>query len=126
MLKIELVPYVSRVHTPPYCSKQMPGRRKSHKPTPTLISFNDCIGDLAWAETDLIITGGDKVMLDRVEVNCMKGMTAACKQSVNQPIVNSFKVKSYLQACSQSWTPLSGRGTKCGHHYMLSTLCPAA
>ena len=91
------------------------------------MEFDDCMNncDLAWTESDLVVAGGYKVMLDRVEVNRMEGMTAACKQSVNQPIVNSFNVKSYLQACSQSWTPLSGRGTKCGHHYMPSTLCPA-
>ena len=50
---------------------------------------NMYICHLAWAESDLIIAGGDKVRLDRVEVNRMKGMTAACKQSVNLPKPNN-------------------------------------
>ena len=38
-LEFPRVPCVSIVHIPPYCIKQLPGRRKSHKPTPTLISY---------------------------------------------------------------------------------------
>ena len=51
------------------------------------MEFDDCMNncDPAWTESDLVVAGGYKVMLDRVEVNRMEGMTAACNQSVNLP-----------------------------------------
>ena len=46
----------------------------------SMITF---MSELSWSETDLVIAGGNKIWLDRVEVNRMKGMAATCKTSNN-------------------------------------------
>ena len=82
---------ISVLCLPPYCSKQQPGRRKSHNPTPTLRS---CMREgeiFSEPEKNLIIAGGHQIWLDRVEVNCMKRMAAACKQNIDSTFTCGLK-----------------------------------